>query len=967
MEIHEFLTLVTPGEGIRYVTAIQRKKNADQKYNRVANIPYATLDEGVELIEEANKDKEYNVYFSCASFAQAEYVNEKGKTKTRTAENATFARAIWRDLDVGLNDEGKPKPNAYPSKTEAVAAVAELCEKLTLPSPIIVSSGNGIHAYWPFNRDVPKDEWLRLADMARQVFPVFGLKSDPARDCDIASVLRPPQTINRGKYFDSASSPVEVWGEHDVLLDPDDFVALLSPHVVTDPLDAVPAYMHGRMSSTESLAGKHEYPPSFAEIVATKCLQIANFKDSGGTSYQTWWLSIGLCKHTVEGEDKAHEWSAKYEGYSQGETQRKFDDWEKGPPTCEAYGDADGLCSVCEFRGKIRSPITLGYEENPPQQEVEVVTDEDLAEKIALPEKYAYRNGYISQLVVSNDGKNEYARITKTLFWFEGRHWAPSGEIIYSVTSQVRKKKGGGWQYRHFDLPASTVGKGGTELYGALGQNEIFVTGKGARPRMDSLVAAMAEQLKQRTEEIRAYRVFGWQNDGGFLLGDQRIQGDKIQKVKVAGDSAPSFMAAFINNGGSAEEWTELVEAMYDHPNHTAFQLIVLFGIGSPLLKFYQMPTGCLVNAIGKKGTGKTTAARVALSSYGDPDVLMTELRSTTELALYNRLETLHSIPSSVDEMTNIDPLKASNMAYSIMNGQPREGMRSDGKRRERLLPWACVTFGAANGSMVETLATFKGDASAEISRLIEIDWPQIQTIERREMDKLLEQLRGNYGAMGFRFVKWVSQNEKEAQRILFKMREFIEDELKIDKENRFWSAHIAIPLAAKMILHEIGLLEKFDLDPLLDMCLSTIRNHKAFMTDMTLTNEEAFNVMLTTLSEKIISTRSLKDGRLGALDGVIMNGEPVGRAILEEGNLYLSVAAVREWCSSTRMSYKAMRRELQEQEILIGDSRFYLGQGTTRITGQTFCWHLNLTRIQGYSHANANITEAGHLKLVKP
>lgn len=966
MEIHDFLSLVTPDEGIRYVTVIQRKANAKQKFNRVANVPYATLTEGVGLIEEADKDKQYNTYFSCASFAQAEYTNERGKQKTRTAENASFARAIWRDLDVGLNDKGELKPNAYPSKTEAVAAVAGLCEKLSLPSPIVVSSGNGVHVYWPFNRNVPKDEWLRLAGMAQQVFPLFGLKSDPARDCDIASVLRPPQTHNRGKYLKDPSLPVEVWIGHEALLDPDDLVALLSPHVAVDPLDSVPAYMRGQITSTESLAGKHEYPPSFAEIVATKCAQIASFKETGGSSYQTWWLGIGLCKHTEEGEGKAHEWSAKYKGYNESETQRKFDDWEKGPPTCEAFGDAGGLCGTCEFKGKIRSPITLGYEENPPQQEIEISADEDITEKITLPEKYAYRNGFLTRLIMK-DGKPDYMRITKTFFWFEGRHWAVTGEMIYSVVSRVRQRKSGKWQYRHFDLPASTVGKGGTELYGALGQNEIFVTGKGARPGMDSLVAAMAEQLKQRTDEVRAYRTFGWQDDNSFLLGEQRIQGDKIQKAKVAGDSAPSFLSAFASNSGSAEEWSELVETMYDHPKHTAFQMVVLFGIGSALLRFYQMPTGCLVNCVGEKGTGKTTAARVALSAYGNPDMLMTELRSTTELALYNRLATLHSIPCSIDEMTNIDPLKASNMAYSIMNGQPRDGMRSDGKRRDQLLPWACVTFGAANGSIVELLATSKGNASAEISRLIELDWPRVETIERREMDGLLDLLRGNYGAIGLKFVQWVSQHEAEAQGFLFKTREFVEKELRIDKENRFWSAHIAIPLAAKMILQEIGLLDRFDLDPLLDLSLVTIREHKSFMADVTMDNKDAFNNMLTTLSEKIITTRTLKDGRLTSPDGVIMNGEPLGRAILESNDLYLSVMAIRTWCSSMRLSYKAMRKELLDQKILIDDTRFYLGQGTTRITGQTYCWHLNLSKVLGHSHTDASIAEAGHLKLVKP
>jgi len=966
METRDFLSLVTPDEGYRYITVIQQKTDAKQKFVAVVNVPFATAEEGAGLVGEADRTKGYNVYFSCASFREAEYVGKNGKKRTRTADNALCARAIWRDLDVGLNDKGDPKPNAYGSKAEAVAAVVELCEKLALPSPLVVSSGNGIHAYWPFNRNVPKEEWLRLAEMAKQVFPKMGLRSDPARDCDIASVLRPPGSRNKGKYVGSNEQPVEVWAEAEQAMDPDDFVALLSPHATTDSLDAVPAYLQGAESAGAALAQQREFPPAFAELVADKCAQIESFRDTGGTSYQAWWLGIGLCKHTVEGEAKAHEWASKHAEYNQAETQNKSDDWEKGPPTCEAFGDEGGRCGSCPFKGKVRSPIMLGYEENPPQQAVEVETADDLAETVLLPEKYAYRNGYLSQLTMV-DGKPDYARITQTLFWFEGRHWASSGEMVYSAVSRVRQSKDGKWQFRQFDLPASTVGKGGTELYGALGQNEIFAASKGAKPRMDSLVAAMAEQLKKRVEEVRTYKVFGWQDDGGFLIGDQWLRHEGSRKVKVAGDSAPSFLPAFFKNGGDAAKWSGLVEKMYAHPGHTAFQVVVLFGIGSPLLRFYQMPTGCMVNAVGEKGTGKTTAARVGLSAYGDPNLLMTELRSTTELALYNRLATLHSIPCSVDEMTNIEPLKASNMIYSIMNGQPRDGMRSDGKRRDQLLPWQTVTFAASNGSIVELLATFKGNASAEISRLIELDWPRIKTIDRREMDKLLDELRAHQGSIGLEFVKWVSQNEKKAEHVLLQMREFIEDELKIDKENRYWSAHIAVPLATKLILQEMGLLDKFDFDEILGMCLSTIKDHKTFMADLTLDNKEAFNVMLTFLSDRIITTRNLKDNRYTTPDGVIMNGEPVGRAIIESNDLYLSVAAVREWCSLKRISYKAVRKDLQELEILLGDERFYLGRGTTRITGQTYCWHLNLSRVQGYANTQADVAEAGHLKLVRP
>ena len=960
MKLEEFLSLVTPSGGIRFITLIQKKDG--KKFSRVANEPYTTTAAGVELVEEADTLPDFNVYFSLASYEKAEYVDDKGKRRTRTALNATYARAIWRDLDVG---EGKP--NAYASKADALDAVKKMCKAINLPHPLLVDSGNGIHAYWPFSRDVTKEEWLRLAGMAAQVFPRFGMKSDPSRDCDIASVLRPIGTTNKGKNADKPVQEHAESGEFDAPIDPDEFASILSPHAVTDSLDAIPAYLKGKAGAAESLAKHREFPPSYAKVIAKKCLQIAHFKETGGSDYTTWLMGLGIIKHTVEGEALAHKWASKHEDYKEADTQAKLDSLDGGPPTCASFGDANGLCGECEFRTRVRSPITLGYEESAPPQEIAAPTEEDPEATVHLPAGYVMHDGHLCQRLVV-DGIVVYARITKTLFWLTER-WDPSGEMVLSAVCRVREQDNGKWQYRHFSIPAGLIGKGGSELHAVLGQNEIFaVSDKGAKARMDAIVATMADDLKQRAEHSRAYKVYGWQDDGSFVMGERRLTADGESQAKLWGDSAIALKNTFSKNGGSAAAWSEIVEAMYGHPNHEIFQIVVLFGIGAPLLRFYQMPTGCLVNMVGKAGTGKTTTARVGLSAYGNPDMMLTELRSTTELALYNQIATMHSMPVCVDELTGVDPMRASTMTYSIMNGQPRQGLLSSGKRRESLEPWQNVNFASANGSIVDVLASFKGDATAELSRLIELNWDLtgVTTIQRRDMDTLYAGLRENYGSIGREFVQWIMRNRAEAERIVLQTREFIEDELSIGRENRFWSAHIAIPIATKMIVEKMGYLNAFDFNRITDVCLTTIRDHKTAVKDLTMNGIDGFHALLNSISDRIITTRNLKDGRFATPDAVTMNGEPMGRAIIEDNVLYISVAAVREWCSVKRMNVKDMRRELREAEMLDSDARFYLGRGTTRVTGQTFCWKLNLSRVIGVPASHLNPTAEGHLKLVK-
>ncbi len=57
-------------------------------------------------------------------------------------------KALYLDLDCG---EGKASTGSgYATQLDALEALRDFCEKCGLPRPLIVDSGGGIHAYWPF-------------------------------------------------------------------------------------------------------------------------------------------------------------------------------------------------------------------------------------------------------------------------------------------------------------------------------------------------------------------------------------------------------------------------------------------------------------------------------------------------------------------------------------------------------------------------------------------------------------------------------------------------------------------------------------------------------------------------------------------------------------------------------------------------------------------------------------------------
>lgn len=76
--------------------------------------------------------------------------------------------------------------------------------------PIVLSSGMGLHAYWPLSASVTRDEWRYVAEKLKQA--VVGWKTDPTITADAARVLRLPGCTWR-KGLEPRAVQVLDWGD----------------------------------------------------------------------------------------------------------------------------------------------------------------------------------------------------------------------------------------------------------------------------------------------------------------------------------------------------------------------------------------------------------------------------------------------------------------------------------------------------------------------------------------------------------------------------------------------------------------------------------------------------------------------------------------------------------------------------------------------------------------------------------
>lgn len=127
-----------------------------------------------------------NAYFACAEYFAAD---------SRKGDNANKVRSFWLDIDCG--DAKAAEGKGYATKSEGHAELIKFCREADMPMPnALVDSGNGLHVYWVLDADLAPEEWRAYSRVWKALAAKYGLRADPSRTADIASVLRVPGTTN---------------------------------------------------------------------------------------------------------------------------------------------------------------------------------------------------------------------------------------------------------------------------------------------------------------------------------------------------------------------------------------------------------------------------------------------------------------------------------------------------------------------------------------------------------------------------------------------------------------------------------------------------------------------------------------------------------------------------------------------------------------------------------------------------
>ena len=183
MDTLTFFKRVLAGEPNHVLTLTRGKKIF---WNR----NYPTLEAAAQAALKFNTDG-LTVYHALGSFAGNETVDDQQRPKvTRKAAQAVLFKSLACDIDVGA---GKP----HESQLAAAQSVARAVKSLGLPAPMLVSSGWGLHCYWPLTAAIDRATWSLISAALRDKLLAAGLALDTSKIADPAMVLRPVGTVNR--------------------------------------------------------------------------------------------------------------------------------------------------------------------------------------------------------------------------------------------------------------------------------------------------------------------------------------------------------------------------------------------------------------------------------------------------------------------------------------------------------------------------------------------------------------------------------------------------------------------------------------------------------------------------------------------------------------------------------------------------------------------------------------------------
>jgi hypothetical protein len=876
-----------------------------------------------------------DVYFACGTLREKS-IEVAGKKRSRCAENILEMKSLFLDLDVG---ENKP----YKTQAEAITHLMKFVKDIGMPRPMVVSSGYGVHVYWPFTQAIPADKWRVLAAHFKAVTQAYGLHADPMRTADVSSVLRLPGTLN----FKNPAAPREV-----------KVIVGKTPPQDTSPktLVQIIAAASKNLNTTATVAptraaaapdtglGSFEVaqePASFKDIVK-KCQQVrAAYINQETVSEPVWFATLQLVRHCQDPEKNAHATSKRYPKYNPAEVDTKLASLTEknvGPTLCSTFDSRNPSgCDGCEHRGKINTPLVLGRSLKEATDNPTMVIDHGNGESstVELPKPpYPYMrttSGAIAIRCKDEKGKEidpeviydydihptkrMYDEVEQTeVFFF--RSWLPQD----------------GW--REYPVPAHLI-YDERKLMEVMARQGVLPD-MAQKSRLIGYMLGYIQSLQRQQPADQIYSQMGWRkNDTEVVIGNTSFSPKGQRKIKVAEQFArvlPKFEAS-----GTLDKWKEVVD-IYNHKGFEEYAFALMMGFGQLLFKFSGY-SGSLYNLYGDAGAGKSTVLRLIHSIYGTPTETSLLHHDTTN-AKIAMIGCYNNLPITYDEVTNIDPHELSDLCFAVSNGRGKEALKQDRTLRENTATWQTTMYMTSNSPLMPKLINLKGTTSGETYRLMERRVHKPAKFNLESAREALEPLNTNYGHAGRVIAEWLANNVDAAKDLMAKAYKEVSQLAEAQSQERFWVGMCAQAVVGARLGQMLGL-HNYNVEQILQHAVTAIREARGVMVSEVKT---PVDVLVEYFNTNLSVTLASKTNRAGMEEAI---RKPVHSLMIrheqDSGRIYVTKSHFKDWCVERHYDANSIMEHMEASGVMLNPHvSKSLGDGTEFSTGRVSCMLLD-------------------------
>ena len=909
MTSQEFLATVLPSSGVYCTAEISTAKRE--------HVFVSTIDELYNAAM-AFDGKGYNTFFALATF------DDK---KKRTADSALKMRSLFLDIDCG-------KGKNYENKAQAATALDLFLgdtDLNTLGTPFIISSGGGLHVYFPFEEEVDVAVWKPVAENLKRLAKKHGFNIDASVTGDVARILRVPDTHN---YKEAKPRKVTIKVKGTIF----NFEALLNhlrDAVGESAYESIPTLQlpgkRPKLAPNANSVKLIENSATYFKNITT-CAQINYYKEHATEDGMEplWRGVLSIAKFCDDGEEEGLAISAMHPY----DTARHNEKWHaiKGPYGCLKFDEANpGVCETCPHYNKFTNPLALGREIKVDVEQKEVVVERVQEEEAVLtpqtitrptpPKGFAFgTNGgvFMDRMVEDEQGgksRKQVMLLPYDLFAVDilnsnGDHlvhllaFRPEGAVDILIPQK------------------SIVSKDET-VKALANQNVIASYGAGNDKNLFDYIRGCVEFISANKRAVKVPNSCGWQPDNTFVY-NSRILSYNGSEVYVPTPALDNINQSTVPTG-TIENWRKVFNMLIAKEEWSVLAM-ALVGPASLLMNFTKF-NGCVYHlGSSESGMGKSLALELAASFFGHPERYRVT-QSTSIVASQQRQGLLNSLPFIIDETTSKsreDFEWLPEFLLDLTQGKGKDRMKQ-GSNEERIntSTWKLLVLLSSNTHVMDFLSGARKHASqGEMFRILELQMNK-KLKWTTEEGATLGLLKDNFGVVGLELIRWMVQNRETVKQVVAKAKTDLTAEFDSNDDERYWTAGNSCIVAIVQLLgKKHANLIDIPIKPIVEVLRMMVYSARGIIHGSKRNAEDVLNAYTRERFGKFVVVKNLNgvlDATLGGngdIDQSLTRSDVAGR--VEHGftpghvDYFIEEQLLKQHCVSMSYGYKDFKEQLE-------------------------------------------------------